>query len=140
MLLGFQLLRELGRGGFARVFLAAEPALGNRLVVVKVSDNGSAEADTLGRLGHANIVPVYSVKEDPGSGLTAVCMPYLGKATLCTLLERVRAHGVPLHACAILDASRDPDVEATATSKQRRSALESGTYVAGIRCISGPVG
>src|SRR5262245_22797930 len=27
--LGFTLLRELGRGAFARVFLAAEPALGN---------------------------------------------------------------------------------------------------------------
>jgi eukaryotic-like serine/threonine-protein kinase len=135
MLVGFQLLHELGRGGFARVFLAAEPALGNRLVVVKVSDNGSAEAHTLGRLGHANIVPVYSVKEDPGSGLTAVCMPYLGKATLCTLLERVRAPGVPLRARLILEASHDPDVEATATGRQRRSPLESCSYVAGIRSI-----
>src|SRR5262245_23467759 len=35
--LGFQLLQELGRGAFARVFLAREPAVGGRLVAVKVS-------------------------------------------------------------------------------------------------------
>ena len=33
--LGFHLEQELGRGGFARVFLATEPALGNRAVAVR---------------------------------------------------------------------------------------------------------
>ena len=59
---GFQLLRELGRGAFARVYLARQPALGNRVVVVKVAQYGSGEAETLGRLAHRNIVPVYSVR------------------------------------------------------------------------------
>ena len=31
---GFYILAELGRGAFARVFLAEEPALGNRLVAI----------------------------------------------------------------------------------------------------------
>ena len=85
---GFRLLSELGRGAFARVFLATEPALGNRPVAVKVSLGGGAEAETLGRLGgHPNIVPVYSAPEDSATGLTAVCMPYLGSATLEDLLE-----------------------------------------------------
>src|SRR5947209_5455278 len=90
--LGFQLHRELGRGAFARVFLATEPALGNRPVAVKVSLGGGAEAETLGRLGgHPNIVPVYSAPEDSATGLTAVCMPYLGSATLEDLLDRLKA-------------------------------------------------
>src|SRR5438128_6960489 len=49
-LAGFSLLRELGRGAFACVYLAAEPALGNRLVAVKVSQQGTMEAEILGRL------------------------------------------------------------------------------------------
>jgi hypothetical protein len=85
--LGFQLLRELGRGAFAHVYLARQPALGNRLVVVKVAQYGSGEAETLGRLGHRNIVPVYSVSEDPATHVTAVCMPYLGSATLLDVLD-----------------------------------------------------
>ena len=34
---GFSLLESLGKGAFSRVFLAAEPDLGDRKVVVKVS-------------------------------------------------------------------------------------------------------
>jgi tetratricopeptide (TPR) repeat protein len=93
--LGFDLEVELGRGAFSRVFRAAEPALGGRVVAVKVSRAGAAEAETLGRLAHPNIVPVHSVREDPARGLTAVCMPHLGSATLCDLLDRVRARPGP---------------------------------------------
>src|SRR5262245_4510623 len=85
--LGFALLRELGRGSFARVFLAAESALGGRQVAVKVSKHGTAEAATLGRLSHPHIVPIYSVQTDERTGLSAVCMPYLGSVTLCDLLD-----------------------------------------------------
>src|SRR6185369_15690404 len=35
-LLGFRLLAELGRGSFARVYLASQPSLGGRLVAVKL--------------------------------------------------------------------------------------------------------
>src|SRR5262249_22252814 len=62
--MGFSLLRELGRGTFACVYLAAEPALGNRLVAVKVSQHRNLEADILGRLTHRNIVPIHSVNKD----------------------------------------------------------------------------
>ena len=50
--LGFTLLRELGRGAFARVYLARETAIGNRLVAVKISRYGAEEASMLGRLDH----------------------------------------------------------------------------------------
>jgi serine/threonine protein kinase len=106
--LGFTFQRELGRGAFARVFLATEPALGGRLVAVKVSHQGAAEAETLGRLDHPNIVPVYSVQKEDLSGLSVVCMPYLGSATLCDVLDRAFAQpDRPARAQVILDAVRD---------------------------------
>src|SRR5260370_20176230 len=49
-LTGFSLLRELGRGAFACVYLAAEPALGNRMVAVKVSQQGTSEGGIPGRV------------------------------------------------------------------------------------------
>ena len=72
---GFQLGRELGQGSFARVYLAREPALGDRPVVVKVTRHGCAEAETLGRLQHPHVVPVFSVRRNADTGLTAICMP-----------------------------------------------------------------
>lgn len=81
-ILGLQLIDELGRGALARVFLAEEVDVGNRLVAVKFSHEGQYEADFLGRLQHPNIVPIHSVKFDPATGLSAVVMPYLGDKTL----------------------------------------------------------
>jgi serine/threonine protein kinase len=107
-LLGFRIIEELGRGAIGRVFLAKQPALGNRLVVLKLSFGGSQEAQILGRLAHHNIVPVFSVQEVPATGLVAVCMPYLGSATLCDVLDRAFAvqTQAPL-ARVILEAARD---------------------------------
>lgn len=134
-LAGFSLLRELGRGAFACVYLAAEPELGNRLVAVKVSQQGATEADILGRLTHRNIVPIHSVKKDAATGFTVVCMPYLGSATLCDLLDRIRgASGLPASADVILDASQDrvaaEYLEPAGPSPD--SLLHKGTYVDGI--------
>jgi tetratricopeptide (TPR) repeat protein len=107
LFLGYCLVRELGRGSFARVFLATEPALGNRPVVVKISQRGAAEAQTLGRLTHPGIVPVHSAQEHPASGLAVVCMPYLGSATLCDVVDRAFAGGKPpAGADLILEAAR----------------------------------
>ena len=86
--LGFDLIGEIGRGGTGRVFLASQPALGERRVVVKVAPQNGREAEILGRLQHANIVLVHSIQEDEASGLTAFCMPYLGQATLAAVLDR----------------------------------------------------
>jgi serine/threonine protein kinase/Flp pilus assembly protein TadD len=99
--LGFEIRQELGRGGIARVFLAREPALGNRTVAVKVSEQGAAEAQTLGRLSHPNIVPAYSVHVDEATALTAVCMPYLGSATLSTVLEFLHGEAPPRQAAPL---------------------------------------
>ena len=50
--LGFALQRELGRGAFARVYLATQPALGERQVALKVAQRGKQEAKTLARIAH----------------------------------------------------------------------------------------
>ena len=83
---GFQLIEELGRGAFARVFLAAERQLADRPVALKVARAGSREPQMLARLQHTHIVPVYSTRTDPATGLHLLCMPYFGRVTLSRIL------------------------------------------------------
>jgi serine/threonine protein kinase/tetratricopeptide (TPR) repeat protein len=93
----FLLLAELGGGARGRVFLASQLSLGDRPVVLKLS---ACEAVTaweapehllLARLQHTHIVPLYSVQDYPDRGLRALCMPYLGGATLAQLLDAMRS-------------------------------------------------
>jgi tetratricopeptide (TPR) repeat protein len=129
--LGYRLAQRLGTGTFARVFLANEMELGHRLVVVKFSLLGATEADLLGKLGHANIVPVYSMKEASGSPFTVICMPYLGSATL----EHVQAQLVPRpkRGRVILQAITATTVEPPpAVTEEPSAALRYGTYTEGI--------
>jgi eukaryotic-like serine/threonine-protein kinase len=82
----FVLVEELGRGAFARVFLAKERELADRPVALKVSRRGSREPQTLARLQHTHIVPVHSHRIDAASGLHLLCMPYFGRITLSRVL------------------------------------------------------
>ncbi len=139
LFLGFSLLEELGRGAFARVFLAAEPALGNRLVAVKVSLQGTAEAETLGRLHHRTIVPVHSAQKDEKTGLNVVCMPFLGSATLCDVLDHLYAHpGLPIRANTILEGIRSAEVPGypPIDSQPPTRVYRQGTYVDGVLQIA----
>jgi serine/threonine protein kinase/Flp pilus assembly protein TadD len=85
---GFKLVGELGRGAFARVFLAEQEALANRQVALKVTLRPTREAERLARLQHTNIVPVYSVHDD--APVQVICMPYLGRTTLADLIRAYR--------------------------------------------------
>jgi serine/threonine protein kinase/tetratricopeptide (TPR) repeat protein len=82
----FQLLAELGRGAQGRVFLATQPSLAGRPVVLKLVPRGSGEHLSLARLQHTHIVPLYSVHDFPALGLRGLCMPYFGGLTLASLL------------------------------------------------------
>jgi serine/threonine protein kinase/tetratricopeptide (TPR) repeat protein len=86
-LFGFRLCHELGRGAFARVYLAEQADLARRPVVLKVSGIKGNEPQTLAQLQHTHIVPIYSVHEDARTGLRAVCMPYFGGASLSQVLQ-----------------------------------------------------
>ncbi len=94
--LGFELLEEIGKGAFSRVFLAREVGLGRRQVVVKVSRKGADEATMLGLLDHPNIVPVHSITTDEAVELSALCMPYLGRTTAAEWIQtRFKSSSVP---------------------------------------------
>ncbi len=87
VLRGFRLVGELGRGAFARVYLAEQVDLAGRPVALKVSRAIGDEPYALARLQHAHIVPIHSVHDDPKTGLRLLCMPYLGGANLAQVLE-----------------------------------------------------
>ena len=86
---GFQLIRELGRGAFSHVFLARQSELADRFVVLKVATDHFGESQTLAQLQHTNIVPIYS--QHAAGDLQAVCMPYLGETTFGDVLSTVRS-------------------------------------------------
>jgi hypothetical protein len=128
----FVIVRELGRGAFARVYLATEKDLGNRPVALKVSrKEGAAEAHILGQLHHENIVQVYSIRRDEASGWTLVCMPYLGQATLGDVLAHAFAgKTLPRGGQAILDAVRTkPGDEFTLSAASPSKLMRQGSYV-----------
>src|SRR5207244_12851253 len=86
----FLLLAELGRGVHGRVFLASQPSLADRPVVLKLTPCDASEHLSLARLQHTHIVPLYCVQDHPARGLRALCMPYFGGATLAPLLTALR--------------------------------------------------
>ncbi|MDG3008080.1 protein kinase domain-containing protein [Paludisphaera mucosa] len=91
--LGFRLVAELGRGSFARVFLANQGELADRPVVLKVACALEGETWTLARLQHTHVVPIYSVHRS--ERLQAFCMPYLGPTTLADVLADVAGRDEP---------------------------------------------
>jgi serine/threonine protein kinase len=84
----YDLLRELGCGGFARVFLARQVSL-DRLVALKVSADVGHEARTLARLEHEHIVGVLGVSVDPARGLRLLAIRYEPGATLERVLHQL---------------------------------------------------
>jgi serine/threonine protein kinase/tetratricopeptide (TPR) repeat protein len=83
----FELLAELGRGLHGRVFLATQPALAGRPVVLKLTPRTGHEHLALARLQHTHILPLLFVHDEPARGLFLLCMPYFGGASLAQILE-----------------------------------------------------
>src|SRR5262249_35147319 len=81
----FDLVRELGRGVFARVSPARQPQLADRPVALKVTAESDGEPQLLARLQHTNIVPIYAVYQ--AGPLQAICMPYFGSVTLARVIS-----------------------------------------------------
>ena len=80
---GFNLLEILGEGTYGRVFLATEPGMSDRKVVVKVArNNGEREVDIGAKLNHPNVMGMYSRQYDEERNFTILCMPFHGRATL----------------------------------------------------------
>jgi tRNA A-37 threonylcarbamoyl transferase component Bud32 len=88
----YQLLKELGRGGFATVYQGYDPAL-ERYVALKVLHpeltrdevalrRFQREAMAVARLRHANIIIVYEFGEDRLTGSAYIVMEYIEGDTL----------------------------------------------------------
>ena len=134
----YHLLRELGRGAFARVFLAEQADLEHRLVVLKVSARATAEPGLLSRARHTHIVEVlrHATTEE---GLHLVCMPFLGGATLASVLDVRRASGRRVRSgadfLADLDRVSAPEYPRSELVRPAREILGRLTYPQGMAWV-----
>jgi serine/threonine protein kinase/Tfp pilus assembly protein PilF len=135
----FVLLRMLGEGGFARVFLAEQSDLDDRLVVVKVSSRVTLEPRLLARARHANIVEVLSHHQSEDDLLQVICMPFLGGATLADLLaDWKRRRGRPRSGRALLaalDRAAAPEYPAAGLERPARAVLAPLGYAQAVAWI-----
>ncbi len=100
----YEIVRLLGAGAFARVYLARQVSL-DRLVALKVSRNQGSEARTLARLEHHHIVQVFAEFVDAERNLRLLCMQFVPGVTLARLIEGLNHSPRTTHSrlLAILD-------------------------------------
>ncbi|RMF40868.1 MAG: serine/threonine protein kinase [Planctomycetota bacterium] len=87
----FLLLKLLGQGAFARVYLARQLTM-QRLVALKVSQRGSVEPQALSRLDHPNIVRVFDQRIHSTPPLYLLYMEFVPGGTLARCLQALRQH------------------------------------------------
>ncbi len=85
----FDLVALLGKGAFARVFLARQRSM-QRLVALKASVHSGQEPQTLAQLDHPHIVRVFDQRLVPGRHLHLLYMQYVAGGSLQAVLERIR--------------------------------------------------
>lgn len=85
----FRLVRELGRGAFAHVYLAHQESM-QRLVALKVSHGTGGESQTLARLDHPNIVRVFDQRESSDPACHLLYMQYVPGGTLADSVKSIR--------------------------------------------------
>ncbi len=118
----FDLVLELGRGAFAKVFLARQRSM-QRLVALKVSANRGTEPQTLAQLDHDAIVRVFDQHEVPESGLRLLYMQYLSGGTLQAAASRVREVDVPPTSGQLLLDVVDEELESRGNMRPTESPL-----------------
>jgi serine/threonine protein kinase len=130
---GFRLEQALGSGAFARVYLARQPEIGNRRVVLKVTLRTDDERHTLGKLRHPNVLPIHSFRcDEEVTGYTVICMPFLGATTLLPMIDSLAGgKKIPAAASALLDIARDDRLPAVSAAQPAR-VYRTGTYQDGV--------
>ncbi len=132
----FQLLAELGRGAVGRVFLATQPALSDRPLVVKLTPRSGDEHLSLARLQHTHIVPLYLVQDFPAEHLRALCMPFLGGDSWAHVLEDLKdrrpPHRTGRHIVELLEAAQSESVTLPTPAGPALRFLNRASYVQAI--------
>ena len=86
---GLELAAELGRGTEGRVFLATQPSLGGRPVVLKLTSRDNREHFSLARASSTRTLCRSTGPRTTPRNLRMLCMPYVGGATLARLLAEL---------------------------------------------------
>ena len=86
---GYTLIEEIGRGAFSRVFLARDGHVGGRQVVVKTTYHACAEIELLGPMSHPHLPRIFYCQRDPETGVTTICMDWVGQRTLNDLIAEL---------------------------------------------------
>jgi serine/threonine protein kinase len=118
----FDLLRSLGKGAFATVYLARQCSM-QRLVALKVSSDRGFEPQTLAQLDHPNIVRVYDQRQLPERKMRLLYMQYVPGGTLQSVSEHVRR----LPAATRTGASLLEAIDATLSRAEETPPLDSMT-------------
>jgi len=92
----YEVLEVMPSGGMADLYLARDPKIGGRQLVIKMlrenldtpelRERFTREANVLGSLNHINLVTVFDVGEE--SGRPFIAMEYVRGETLASLIER----------------------------------------------------
>jgi hypothetical protein len=135
---GLELHAELGRGSFGRAYLALDPGV-DRLCVLKLTPGGTAEARVIGRLAHPHVTDLYWAR--PVGGRTAVCMPFLGVATLADVIAGAFHGGdrPPASGLAILAAAEADDLTGQADRRSRPVVRPADSYLVGACAVGAKV-
>lgn len=102
----FELLRPLGKGAFATVFLARQKSM-QRMVALKISRDRGFEPQTLAQLDHQNIVRVYDQRQLADQKIRLLYMQYVAGGTLQSVIEHSRSVPAPLRSGATMLAAID---------------------------------
>jgi len=128
----YSLRRELGRGSFARVYLAQQTDLEDRLVVIKISTRATREPWLLARVRHAHIVEIFSHAAVDDGAFQMICMPFWGGATLSAVLaaggQRRNRAALGRELLADLDSVAAPEYPLDNPSRPAREILSSMSY------------
>jgi hypothetical protein len=127
----FELLVGLGRGAFAKVFLARQKSM-QRLVAVKISADSGTEPQTLAQLDHDYIVRVFDQRVLPDQRLRLLYMQYVPGGTLHSVVKKVRetppAERTGKLLLAVVDAALEQRGELRPNDSPARKKLASHSW------------
>ena len=128
----YRLIAAMGRGVRGAVFLADQPNLAHRPVVVKLTPRDGGEHLSLARLQHPNIVPLYCVQDIESLNLRLLCMPYLGGIPLSRILAELEGIEISCrsgrHILDAIDSSRAESPIVLHDQRPARTFLARASY------------